>query len=172
MARKRYFTIYSVGHDGLTSEEFVERLKARGVGLVVDVRNFPYSHQAEWFNRDKIENALRKNGIEYVFLGSYLGAITDDGRFDFVAREKDPRYQEGIKLLLEYAQSYRVAIMSAEPNYLISHRHQLIAQTLLKLSVEVIHINEANGEEPAQPDLFHTFPEETGLFNETFSKTT
>ncbi len=131
----------------------------------MDVRNFPYSSQAEWFNRDRLETALRKRSIEYVYLGSYLGALTEDGKFDYVHREKDPRYREGIKILLEYAQNYCVAIVSSEADWRISHRHQLIAQTLLKLSVGVVHITEADGEEIAQPDLFHTILDDGMLFS-------
>ncbi len=164
MARRRYYTIYTIGHGSLTFEEFTARLKARGVSLLIDVRTYPYSSQAEWFNRDRIENALRRHGIEYVFLGSFLGALTDNGRLDFVQREKDLRYKEGIKLVLEYAQNHNLALMSSEANYNSSHRHRLIAQTLLRLAVGVVHINELDGEEVAQPDLFHTYPEETDLF--------
>ncbi len=156
----KYYTIYTIGHTRLPFEEFVNRLKQRGISVVVDVRAYPYSAQADWFNRDRIEDTLRKEGIEYVYMGSMLGELTDDGRFDFVKREKDPRYHEGIKRLLELAQDYAVVIMSSEADWRISHRHQLIAQTLLKLSVGVVHITEFDTDEPAQPDLFHSIAEE------------
>ncbi len=126
---------------------------------MVDTRSYPYSSHAEWFNRDRIENGLRKAGIEYVFMGSRLGGLTEDGKFDYIKREKDPLYQEGIKQLLEYAQEFNVAVMSSEANFLMSHRHHLIAQTLLRLRVEVVHINEFGDDVPAQPDLFHALVE-------------
>jgi len=167
VARKKFYTVYTIGHSNLSLAELCERLKSRQIKFLVDVRTYPYSAHADWFNRDKIESPLRKEGIEYLYLGSMLGALTEDGRFDFVSREKDPKYQEGIKRLLELAQNFRVAVMSSEADFQVSHRHHLIAQTLLKLSVEVIHITETNQEEPAQPDIFHALLEEAPLFEES-----
>jgi len=137
-------------------DELVQRLRSRGVTLAVDIRSYPYSSHAEWFNRDRIEHSLRKSGIEYVFMGSKLGGLTDDGRFDYIKREKDLNYQDGIKQLLEYAQQYNVALLASEGDYMSSHRHHLVAQTLLKLNVEVVHITESDQDVPAQADLFHS----------------
>jgi uncharacterized protein (DUF488 family) len=150
-----FFTVYTIGHSDLQFAEFAARLAERGVNLVVDARSYPYSSFAEWFNRDRIEYALRKHGIEYMFMGARLGALTEDGRFDFIRREKDPEYQEGVKELLSLAEKYCVAVMSSEGDYMSSHRHHLIAQTLLRLSVEVVHITEGGDDAPAQADLFH-----------------
>jgi uncharacterized protein (DUF488 family) len=155
-----FYTIYTIGHSDLTMAELVERLKARQITLVTDVRSYPYSSSADWFNRDRIENSLRKEGIEYLFVGSRLGGLTEDGRFDYIRREKNPAYQEGIKDLLGLAENYRIAVMSSEADYLHSHRHHLIAQTLLKLGVGVVHIDPSGDDAPAQADLFHAVMEE------------
>jgi uncharacterized protein (DUF488 family) len=155
-----FFTVYTIGHSDLQFTEFAERLLARGVDMVVDARSYPYSSYAEWFNRDRVEYALRKHGIEYLFMGSRLGALTEDGRFDFIRREKDPEYQEGVKELLGLAERYRIAVMTSEGDYMSSHRHHLIAQTLLRLRVEVVHITESDADAPAQADLFHAVAEE------------
>lgn len=160
MSGKNYYTVLTIGHSGLDLPRFVERLERRGVDLVVDVRSYPYSTFVEWFNRDRIEGSLRRRGIEYVFMGSQLGALTGDGRFDYIQREKDQTYRTGISRLLEYAQHYHVAVMSSEGDYRLSHRHHLIAQTLLKLSVKVLHITDTDDEVPAQADLFHAVKEE------------
>jgi len=137
-------------------DELVQRLRSRGVTLVADIRSYPYSSHAEWFNRDRIEHSLRKAGIEYVFMGNRLGGLTDDGRFDYIKREKDQSYQDGIKHVLEYAQQFNVALLASEGEYMNSHRHHLVAQTLLKLNVEVVHITESDQDAPAQADLFHS----------------
>jgi uncharacterized protein (DUF488 family) len=129
------------------------------VTLVADIRSYPYSAHAEWFNRDRIENSLRKAGVEYVFMGSRLGGLTEDGKFDYIKREKDASYQEGVKRLLEYAQQFNLVLLSSEGDFLRSHRHHLVAQTLLKLSVEVVHITESGQDAPAQADLFHSVAE-------------
>jgi len=155
MEAKNYYTVLTIGHSGLEFPRFVERLERRGIELVIDVRSYPYSSFAEWFNRDRIEPGLRRRGIEYVYMGSQLGALTEDGRFDYIRREKDHAYRSGISRLLEYAQRYHVAVMSSEGDFRLSHRHHLIAQTLLKLSVNVVHVTEHDGEENAQADLFH-----------------
>jgi len=155
MKSANYYAVFTIGHSGLDLPQFVSRLEKRGVNLVVDARSYPYSSFAEWFNRDRIEGSLRRWGVEYVYMGSQLGALTEDGRFDYIKREKNPDYQSGISRLLEYAQRYHVAIMSSESDYRLSHRHHLIAQTLLKLSVAVMHITEQDREEAAQADIFH-----------------
>jgi len=160
MSAKNYYTVLTIGHSGLELPRFIDRLQRRGIDLVVDVRSYPYSTFAEWFNRDRIENSLRRQGIEYVFMGSQLGALTEDGRFDYIRREKDHAYQTGISRLLEYAQRYHVALMSSEGDYRLSHRHHLIAQTLLRLSVNVVHITEDDADENATADLFHSVKEE------------
>ncbi|MEM3162950.1 MAG: DUF488 domain-containing protein, partial [Desulfurococcaceae archaeon] len=65
-------TIYTIGHSNRAIEEFLEILKAHGVTLLVDVRRFPSSRRAPWFNRSILEEFLKTIGVEYVWLGESL----------------------------------------------------------------------------------------------------
>jgi uncharacterized protein (DUF488 family) len=150
------YTIYTVGHGQLSWEAFAHLLEPYRIELVVDVRSFPYVEAAPWFNRDRLEQQLRRAGLEYLWLGGHLGPLTEKGKVDYVAKEHEPRYREGISLLLTLAAERNVCLLASSPDPLASHRHQLIAQTLLRQDVGVVHLMEEGGSVPAQPDLFHS----------------
>lgn len=149
------FTIYSVGHGLLTWEQFALLLQPLSVEIVVDVRAYPYVEAAPWFNRDRLEHMVRRNGWEYLWLGSQLGALTADGRLDYLCKEQDPRYREGILELMTLGHERQVVLLSAQANPQHSHRHHLIAQTLIRHDVRVLHVLHDGELTSAQADLFH-----------------
>lgn len=150
------FSIYTVGHGQLSWDELAGLLRPYPVEVVVDVRAFPYVDYAPWFNRDRLEHLVRREGWEYIWSGSQLGALTADGRVDYLAREHEPRYHAGIKELLTIAGERATCLLGSQPDPLVSHRHSLIAQTLLKHNVEVVHILADGSARCAYADLFHS----------------
>jgi uncharacterized protein (DUF488 family) len=153
--RVAQFTVYSVGHGLLSWEQFAALLEPLDVEMIVDVRAYPYVEAVPWFNRDRLEHMVRRAGWEYLWLGGQLGALTMDGRLDYVSKEKDPRYREGILELMTMAHERQVCLLSAQADPQHSHRHHLIAQTLIRHDVRVLHILHDGGLVQAQPDLFH-----------------
>lgn len=149
------YTVYTVGHGALSWDAFVRLLRPHGIEMLLDVRSFPYVEAAPWFNRDRLEHLVRSEGLEYLWLGGHLGPLTDDGRVDYIAKEFEPRYREGIGQLLTLAGERVVCLLAAQSDPLLSHRHQLIAQTLIKHDVGVVHLLEQGGVISAQADLFH-----------------
>jgi uncharacterized protein (DUF488 family) len=149
------YSIYTIGHGQLSWEEFRRLLAPRLVEMLVDVRSFPYVQDAPWFNRDRLEQEARKCGWEYMWLGNQLGPLTEDGRVDNVAKEREGRYRQGVQQLLALAGERIVCLVGAQPDPLASHRHQLIGQTLLRHDVGVIHIMLDGTSLHAQADLFH-----------------
>jgi uncharacterized protein (DUF488 family) len=149
------YTVYSIGHGLLTWDELAQLLTPRRIEMLVDVRSFPYSEAAPWFNRDRLEHLARRGGLEYLWLGSQLGPLTSDGRLDYIDKEQEPRYREGIGELLGLAHERRVCIVSAQADPQDSHRQHLIAQTLLRHDVGVVHLLHDGSSAPAQADLFH-----------------
>lgn len=131
-------------------------LAARHIEVLADVRSFPYVPDAPWFNRDRLEQLARKSGWEYLWLGSQLGALTEDGRVDNVAKEREGRYRQGIKQLLALAGERVTCLVGAQADPLGSHRHSLIAQTLLRHDVGVVHLLHEGDSVTAQADLFHS----------------
>lgn len=149
------YTIFTIGHDQLTWDAFARLLAPHHIEMLIDVRSYPYVEAAPWFNRDRLEHLARSEGLEYLWLGGHLGPLTNDGRVDYIAKEREPRYREGISTLLTLAGERVVCILAAQSDPLLSHRHHLIAQTLLKHDVGVLHLLEQGGVMHAQPDLFH-----------------
>lgn len=152
------FSIYTVGHGQLGWDELASLLRRYPVEVIVDVRAYPYVDYAPWFNRDQLEHLVRREGWEYIWSGSQLGALTSDGRVDYIAREHEPRYHAGIKELLTIAGERTACLLGSPPDPLASHRHSLIAQTLLKHHVDVVHIMPDGSACFAQSDLFHSLP--------------
>lgn len=143
--------IQTIGHSDHTATTFIDLLDQHDVDLVVDVRSQPYSRWAPQFNREMLEHELEAAGIRYRFMGDVLGGrpsapeLYVNGAPDYRRMAQAPDYQEGIKRLLDLAQTERVSIMCSEGDYRNCHRHHLIAQTLLERGARVIHIK-ADGE--------------------------
>jgi uncharacterized protein (DUF488 family) len=138
--------IHTIGHSDHTSSAFIDLLRQHDVTLVVDVRSQPYSRWAPQFNRETLKKDLEEANIGYGFLGDVLGGRPSDsglyaaGHPDYRRMEQTEAYQRGIEHLLDLMSSERVAIMCGEGDYRQCHRHLLIAQTLLRRGVDVVHI--------------------------------
>jgi uncharacterized protein (DUF488 family) len=144
---------------------FVDLLRRHDITLVADVRSQPYSRWAPQFNRETLERDLEEVGIGYRFMGDALGGRPSDpelytaGYPDYGRMEQTGAYQRGIERLLDLSHSERVAVMCGEGDYRECHRHLLIAQTLLKRGVDVLHIKSdgrtvAGERTPEQLSLF------------------
>ena len=146
---------YTIGHSDLPLEEFVARLSGHGIDLVADVRVFPYIAYLPQFDRNRLDSVLHSRGISYIWLGMTLGCLTEDGRLDPIAREREKSYQDGITGLMDLLPGRRVCILSSESDWRVSHRHNPIAQTLMKYGIEVRHIDPDGQVVGAPADLFH-----------------
>lgn len=138
--------IYSVGHSAHEIAHFINLLAQHGIEAVADVRSAPYSRRHPQFNRDALKEALRANGIAYVFLGKELGARSKDptcyanGRVDFRKLAGTALFRSGIKRVLEGSQQMRIALMCAEKEPLACHRTLLLTRELVRTGSEVNHI--------------------------------
>jgi uncharacterized protein (DUF488 family) len=142
--------IYTIGHSDHTTAAFIDLLRQHGITLVVDVRSQPYSRWTHQFNRETLARDLDGDeaGIAYQFMGDVLGGRPSDRTLydpgqehpDYRRVERTEAYRSGIERLLELARSERVAVMCSEGDHRHCHRHRLIAQTLLKRGVRVLHV--------------------------------
>lgn len=57
--------LYTLGYEGRSLREFLDRLAQAGVSRLVDVRELPLSRRPG-FSKTKLSEALRELGIEYV----------------------------------------------------------------------------------------------------------
>lgn len=59
--------LFTVGYEGLTSENFAERLKENNVKVLVDVREIPWSRKIG-FSKSQLEDILNKYRIKYLHM--------------------------------------------------------------------------------------------------------
>lgn len=103
--------VYTLGTGRRSEEDFIEILFGYDIKTLVDVRSFPKS-KMPLFTRANLENLLRKEGINYVFLGRELGGFRKGGYEAYTGTEE---FKKGIDKLEQVAlQSDRNAVIPAE----------------------------------------------------------
>jgi hypothetical protein len=129
------YTLYTLGYDGLTPDLFLARLRRYQITTLVDVRRQPADSP---FDKPSLEKWLPSQGITYRYAGAYLGEPIDG---DEPAALKNPDYVIGTARLLNLValekETY-VAVLSRPADPYQSHRHYLIARSLLDPQVSVI----------------------------------
>ena len=125
------YTVYTVGHGELSWDGLAQLLGPHQVEVLVDVRSFPYSPAAPWFNRDQLEHLARRTGLEYAWLGSRLGPLTEDGRVDYLAKENEARYRQGLATGVEVLDARQALSQTQALYYQAVHSH-----VLAKLALE------------------------------------
>jgi uncharacterized protein (DUF488 family) len=147
--------IYTIGHSNVEAEKIIDLLRQYGIEVVLDVRSSPYSRYTPQFNREDLAERLALAGIEYQYGGGYLGGrpkdpscydTEDEGRVLYSEVEKKEWYQRGIEGLIQLATEKYTAVVCAEEDPGVCHRHLLIAQTLLDKGIDVEHIRHKDGE--------------------------
>ena len=152
-------TIHTIGHSTRELSELIAVLQAHGIKTLVDIRAFPMSRRMPHFNRENLENALPKSGIDYVWLRELGGrrkrqsenspnvALRNDSFRNYADYMLTPQFAAGIHKLLRISNNGPVAIMCAERVYFHCHR-MLVSDYLTAHGHEVLHID---GEKAAQP---------------------
>jgi hypothetical protein len=138
--------IYTIGHSTLPYEHYLSLLKRAGVTAVADVRSSPRSRKVPHFNREALSDALRGNGIKYVFLGRELGGrpnsnqLYSNGVADYDKMAATEEFNSGLQRVLEGAKKHRIALMCSEHHPLQCHRCLLVGRELVRRGVKVRHI--------------------------------
>lgn len=141
--------VYTIGHSTHSQEKLVSLLTRHGITAVADVRSHPYSRFNPQFNRECLNEALKRSGIAYVFLGNELGARSEDPRcfaggkvqYDLLAQTE--LFQQGLsRIVTGVTSGERVALMCAEKDPLTCHRAVLVCRHLATRGIEARHILE------------------------------
>ncbi len=132
--------VYTLGHSNVSAERIVELLRTHAIDVLVDVRRTPYSRHNPQFNREPFAAHLRRCGIAYRFAGDALGGLRRGEETSFAEIRRRGDYESGLTRLVREAASCRTAILCSEEDPARCHRHQLIAQDLLRRGAEVRHI--------------------------------
>lgn len=143
--------LFTIGHSNLNEEDFIHHLKQHNITALGDVRSHPYSRYLRHFCQDYLKYLLKKNNIEYVFLGEQLGARPSDqdcyveGKAVYERIANTFSFKQGLKRVAMGAEKYRIALMCAEKDPITCHRAILVCQYLRDFDLDIHHIL-SNGE--------------------------
>lgn len=138
--------VLTIGHSTWPYDHFLGLLRRYAVTAVADVRTAPCSRRFPQYNRDAIRDALRRDGIAYVFLGRELGGqprderLLCDGVADYEKMARLDDFENGLRRLMVGARHYRIAMMCAERDPIGCHRCLLIGRALAARGARVGHI--------------------------------
>jgi len=127
--------IYTLGTDRRSEEDFVEILFAYNIQSLIDVRSFPKSKIAI-FTKENLEQLLKREGIDYHFLGKELGGFRKGGYIAYIITDD---FSKGIDLLEAIALNKTSVIICAERFPWKCHR-KWISRELHQRGWEVDHI--------------------------------
>jgi hypothetical protein len=138
--------LFTIGYEGISLEEYVNKLLKNNVNLLIDVRKNAFSMKYG-FSKNQLEYALKKLGIKYLHV-SNLG-IDSSKRQDLNSREKYndlfEEYEERIlhknqgelSLILEKLKNFnKIALTCFEKDPDFCHRKR-ITNVLCKKSPEI-----------------------------------
>ena len=148
-------TVYTIGHSTRSLEELIESLQAHGIRMLVDIRAFPASRRLPHFNRESLEEALPKAGIEYRWMKELGGrrkklrddspniALRNDSFRNYADYMLTEAFNNAIEDLVRLAEQQPTAIMCAERVYFRCHR-MLVSDYLVSRGHEVLHIENSS----------------------------
>ena len=146
--------MYTIGHSNHSLAAFLALLGDAGVTAIADVRSAPYSRFNPQFNRNVLGDALRREGLDYIYIGRELGGRSDDprcyegGRICYDRVAGTARFKAGIARLMHDAAKPSMALMCAEKEPLDCHRTLLVAPALTDHGLDVAHIHASGDLEP------------------------
>lgn len=141
--------VFSIGYEGATQAQVIDRLKAAGVDLLVDVRAVAASRRAG-FSKTILGESLEAEGIDYLHLRG-LGtpkAGRDAARKGHVAEMRaifadhlaEPQAQMEYERLKALAGEKRVALLCFEADHAGCHRAVLAERLSDEAGASVINL--------------------------------
>ena len=140
--------VFTIGHSNHSLEKLIALLNKYSITAICDVRSHPYSKHNPQFNREHIQNELKRHDILYVFLGKELGPRSEDpacyanGKVQYHLLAQSRIFQQGLERLKKGMQSFRLAILCAEKDPIMCHRTILVCRHLQSEDIEIKHILE------------------------------
>lgn len=168
MSARTRFSIYTLGHSRHAIEHFIAMLKRFGIERVVDVRGQPYSRHNPQYNREPFHQALRQQGIDYLWAGMHLSGrprrsnlYGPRGEVLWAKIREDPDFIAALDSVAADAKRLALCLVCAEEDPGRCHRRFLLTPPLTKRGFVVRHIrgdgriepeSQADGE--GQQELF------------------
>ena len=128
-------SIYTLGTDLRSAEDFIEVLLAYEIRTVIDVRSFPKSRMSH-FSKDSLVELLKSNGIAYNFFGNELGGFRKGGYAAYITTEE---FSNGVGMIESVAEETVSVIICSEKFPWKCHR-KWISRELQRRGWSVEHI--------------------------------
>jgi uncharacterized protein (DUF488 family) len=143
----------TIGYEGFTADDWLRELRARGVEVVVDVRDLPLSRR-RGFSKTALRDALAERGVTYIHVKAFGNpkelreSLKSGLSFDDFARVfaglLDTRSQE-LRDLIALAEDKSTCLVCFEEDPARCHR-SLVAERVAQLSggsIRVEHLRNA-----------------------------
>ena len=142
--------LYTIGYEGLSSEEFMDKLKSKGIDVLIDVRAISNSRK-NGFSKSQLKENLESVGVSYFHFVS-LGApanlrnlLDETGNFNLFSKLYRDRLDNASDVIDELSLlvfENNCCLMCFEKDAGRCHR-SLVAEEIIKnvkLNVEVVHL--------------------------------
>ena len=103
-------SIYTLGTDLRSAEDFIEILLACEIRAVIDVRSFPVSRTSH-FSKGPLSELLTSNGIAYLFFGKELGGFRKGGYAAYITTRE---FSNGVGMIEAVAEEEVSVIICSE----------------------------------------------------------
>lgn len=121
-------TLFTIGYEGRTQEEFIGLLSGRGIETVIDVRLTPISRK-KGFSKSALREELESNGIRYVHTRSLgnpkeIRTSTSDPAecIQKYTNYMDGTWDDALEDVLQEAEDRTVALLCFEHDPKCCHR--------------------------------------------------
>jgi|Deesub1362B_J571_1020462.scaffolds.fasta_scaffold00085_61 uncharacterized protein (DUF488 family) len=135
--------VFSMGHSTRDFKDFVFLLKKYYIKNAVDIRRYPFSRKFPHFNRDFLEDNLKRNGINYLWLGELLGGRRKSGKgklwSGYLKHMQTEDFKKGIEKIEELIKKGNTVFFCAEKLFFKCHR-KFIARKFIEKGYSVIDI--------------------------------
>lgn len=140
-------TIYTIGFQDFTIDDFINLLKQKGITLLIDIRSKPYSDRFPDYNKDNLKATLASYGIAHESSSREFGARQEDptfytdGQLDFELFGNSPMFIEGVERVIGLIDSGEtVVLMCHESDPIDCHRAILCGRAFHNRGFQVIHL--------------------------------
>ena len=142
-------TLYTIGYEGASVEEYITRLMENAVSVLVDVRHNPFSMKYG-FSRAPMQHITGECGIRYIHIpelgivGSrrkHLKSRADFDRLFALYRQSLPEQEESLQCIQDMLHKYtRIALTCFEKDHAWCHRHAIAEAIRARCEITVEHL--------------------------------
>lgn len=140
--------LFTIGCSILSLDDFIRNLKINKINVIADVRSIPYSRITPQFNKENLQERLKKEHILYGEFSKEFGArrtefcAYEDNQVSFKKTRQLPAFLEGVKRIQKGLEmGYSIGLMCTEKNPLACHRFSLVARGIIEQTgIDVSHV--------------------------------